>query len=159
MTVRRALARGLGVGVMLIVCALAMGQAAAPGPVLLQGNHPADAAALAQGFRAERTMPLDLTIVLGLRHTAALEQLITDQQNPASPRYHHWLTPSSFASRFGPTPEQAGLVADWLKGQGFEVMSVDLIGRTIHARGDAETAERAFSTTLMTDAASFATTA
>ena len=158
MTMRRALARGLWVGLMLMACALVMGQAVSPGPVLLRGNHPAQAAALAHGFRAERTMPLDLTIVLGLRHQAALEQLIADQQNPASPRYHRWLTPSAFASRFGPTTEQAGLVKDWLKGEGFEVTSVDLLGRTIQARGDAETAERAFSTTLMTDSASFANT-
>ncbi len=158
MTLGRALAKGLGVGVMLMVCASVMGQAAPSAAVLLRGNHPAEVAALARGSRAERTMPLDLTIVLGLRHQAELDQLIADQQNPASPRYHHWLTPGAFASRFGPTPEQAGLVADWLKGEGFEVTTVDLIGRTVQARGDAETAERAFSTTLMTDGTSFANT-
>ena len=103
-------------------------------------------------------MPLELTLVLGLRNQAALEQLLADQQNPASPRYHRWLTPDEFASRFGPTKEQVGQVTDWLKAEGFELTSVNRIGRTIEARGDAETAERAFSTTLMTDGASFANT-
>ena len=103
-------------------------------------------------------MPLELTIVLGLRNQAALEQLLADQQDPASPRYRQWLTPQEFASRFGPTDKQAGLVADWLKGEGFDVTSVNPVARTIKARGDAETAERAFSTTLISDGVSFANT-
>ena len=110
MTSRRALAKVLGVAAAVTACALLMGQATSAGPVPLRGNHPAEAAALTHGLRAERTMPLELTIMLGLRHEAALEQLIADQQNPASPRYHQWLTPEAFASRFGPTPEQVGLV-------------------------------------------------
>ncbi len=103
-------------------------------------------------------MPLELTIVLGLRNQATLKQLLADQQDPASPRYHQWLTPQEFASRFGPTDKQAGLVADWLKGEGFDITSVNPVARTIKARGDAETAERAFSTTLISDGVSFANT-
>ncbi len=152
------MAKLLGATAVVMALALTIDQATAAGPVALRGNHPAEAAALARGLRAERTMPLELTIVLGLRNQAALEQLLADQQNPASPRYQQWLTPKGFASLFGPTREQVGQVADWLKGEGFEVTSVNRIGRTIEARGDAETAERAFSTTLMTEGASFANT-
>src|SRR5450755_3136120 len=32
---------------------------------------------------------------------ADLDQLLADQQNPASPAYHHWLTPEEYAQRFG----------------------------------------------------------
>ncbi len=152
------MAKLLGATAVVMALALTIDRATAAGAVALRGNHPAEAAALARGLRAERTMPLELTIVLGLRNQAALEQLLADQQNPASPRYHQWLTPNGFASLFGPTREQVGQVADWLKGEGFEVTSVNRIGRTIEARGDAETAERAFSTTLMTEGASFANT-
>ncbi len=148
----------LGAAAALMVCALVMGQATSAGPFQLRGNHPAEAAALTGAVRAERTMPLELTLVLGLRHQAKLKQLLDDQQNPASPRYHRWLTPQEFASRFGPTDKQAGLVADWLKREGFKVTSVNRIRRTIQARSDVETAERAFSTTLMSDGASFANT-
>jgi len=135
-----------------------MGQATLAGSVWLRGNHPAEAAAFTAAVRAERSMPLELTIVLGLRDQAALKQLLADQQDPASSRYHQWLTPQAFASRFGPTGKQAGLVTDWLKGEGFQVASVNRIARTIQARGDAETAERAFSTTLISAGASFANT-
>src|ERR1035441_405890 len=30
---------------------------------------------------------------------AALDQLLADQQNPSSPRYHQWLTPTQFAAQ------------------------------------------------------------
>jgi len=32
---------------------------------------------------------------------AALEQLLKEQQDPASPNYHNWLTPETYADRFG----------------------------------------------------------
>jgi subtilase family serine protease len=157
MTVRRALTRLLGAAA-LTACALVMGQSAYAGQVTLRGNHPAEAATFAGGLRADLAMPLELTIVLGLRNQAALEQLLADQQNPASPRYHRWLTPKEFADRFGPTDQQVGQVTDWLKGEGFAVTSVNRVGRTIRATGDAATAERAFSTTLISEGASFANT-
>ncbi len=103
-------------------------------------------------------MPLKLTIVLGVRNRPALEQLLADQQNPASSQYRKWLTPKEFAHRFGPSDQEVNLVRDWLKGEGFEVVSVNRIGRTIEARGNVETAERAFSTTLMAEGASYANT-
>ena len=135
-----------------------MGQATPTGSVVIRGNHPFAVASLPRAVRAERTMPLKLTIVLGVRNRAALEQLLADQQNPASSQYRKWLTPKEFANRFGPSDQQVNLVRDWLKGEGFEVVSVNRIGRTIEARGNAETAERAFSTTLMADGASYANT-
>src|ERR1700678_510204 len=157
MTVRRALMRLLGAAA-LTACALVMGQSTYTGQVPLSGNHPAEAATLAGGLRADPAMPLEITIGLGLRNQAALEQLLADQQNPASPRYHRWLTPKEFADRFGPTDQQVGQITDWLKGEGFAVTSVNRVGRTIRATGDAATAERAFSTTLISEGASFANT-
>jgi subtilase family serine protease len=157
MTTRRALTRLLGAAA-LTACALVMGQSTYTGQVALRGNHPAEAAALAGGLRADPAMPLELTMVLGLRNQAALEQLLSDQQDPASRHYRRWLTPKEFADRFGPTDKQISQVKEWLKGEGFAVTSVNRIARTIRASGDAATAERAFSTTLLSEGASFANT-
>jgi len=77
-----------------------MGQATSGRPVVLRGNHPAEAAALTRASRADRKMPLELTIVLGLRNQAALKELLADQLKPTSPRYHQWLTPQAFSDRF-----------------------------------------------------------
>jgi subtilase family serine protease len=51
----------------------------------------------------------------------SLDTLLTAQQTPGSPQYHHWLTPAEFASRFAPTAADAGSVTRWLLGQGFTV--------------------------------------
>ena len=57
---------------------------------------------------------LRVAILLKLHDPAALDKLITAQQDPASPSYRQWLTPASFASRFGPTQDEAHRVTAWL---------------------------------------------
>ena len=52
---------------------------------------------------------------------AALEQLLAEQQDPASPNYHNWLTPESYAERFGASAADLDKVATWLRSQGFAV--------------------------------------
>ena len=42
--------------------------------------------------------------------SATLAQLLEDQQNPASPQYHAWLTPEEFGDRFGPGANDLGRV-------------------------------------------------
>ena len=39
---------------------------------------------------------LDLAISLPLRNQDALTNLLQQQYSPASPQYHHWLTPEQF---------------------------------------------------------------
>src|ERR1700691_3253692 len=156
MTIRQIMTRLLGSVAGLFVCAFVMGQASWSSSVPLRGNHPAEVAALKGAVRANSTMPLQLTIVLGVRNQAALDQLLADQQNPASPQDRKWLTPQQFSSRFGPTDKQGKLLIECLRGEGFEVTSVNRIGGMIQARADAQTAEPAFSTPLMSAGASFA---
>ena len=54
--------------------------------------------------RVDRDFPLPaLTLFLNSSSTqkADLRQFLEQQQNPASPLYHHWLSPDEFADRFG----------------------------------------------------------
>ena len=156
--IRQAAVRVRNAATVLIACFLVMGEAASTVPVVLLGNHPAGVESLERAVHAEGTMPLELTIVFGLRNRVALEQLLANQQTSTSPQYHQWLTPQTFANRFGPTDKQVGLVADWLKGEGFEVTAVNHVSRTIQVRCDAETAERALATTLVSNGVSFGNT-
>src|ERR1700712_4313245 len=55
---------------------------------------------------------------------AAFEQLLADQQDPASPRYHQWLTPQQNADQYGIAPADVAAVTDWMKAKG---LSVDAI--------------------------------
>jgi uncharacterized protein (TIGR03437 family) len=51
----------------------------------------------------------------------ALEQLLQEQQDLASPNYHNWLTPEQYADRFGLSQHDLDKISAWLQSQGFAV--------------------------------------
>jgi len=55
---------------------------------------------------------------------AALDKLLAEQQDPASPNYHNWLTPRQFADRFGMSRGDVAKITNWLRSQGFEIVQV-----------------------------------
>lgn len=55
---------------------------------------------------------------------AALNQLIIDQQDPSSPRYHQWLTPAQYGAQFGLSTSDLARVSAWLTGKGLTVTAV-----------------------------------
>lgn len=87
------------------------GAAQGPGRQLLHGHVPAAVSRLPSLGRVSATRHLKLAIALPLRNQAELTALLRDLQNPASPLYHHYLTPAEFAARFGPTPQDYTAVA------------------------------------------------
>jgi pseudomonalisin len=52
---------------------------------------------------------------------SALEALLEDQQTPASPQYHHWLTAEAFGRSFGVAEHDLARIMGWLEGHGFQV--------------------------------------
>src|SRR5438105_7795224 len=78
----------------------------------------------------------------------ALDQLLADQQNPASPRYHQWLTPAQFAAQFGLSTSDLNKVKAWLSSQGFTVTRVANGGQFISFTGTAAQVETAFGTSI-----------
>src|SRR5437763_1936188 len=53
-----------------------------------------------------------------------LDQLLEAQQNPASPNFHHWLTPEEYADRFGVSQDEVNQVVSWLQSQKLQVNAV-----------------------------------
>jgi subtilase family serine protease len=53
---------------------------------------------------------------------ADLEQLMTQQQDPASANYHKWLTPEQYADRFGLSRSDIEKISIWLRSQGFSIV-------------------------------------
>src|SRR5690349_21176601 len=53
---------------------------------------------------------------------AQLDELLREQQDPASANYHQWLTPEEFADRFGLSNSDIQKTADWLAARGFKVI-------------------------------------
>jgi hypothetical protein len=64
---------------------------------------------------------LNLAVSLPLRNKPALAQLLQDLYNPANPRYRHYLRPSEFADRFGPTPQDYQKLIAFARANHFEV--------------------------------------
>src|SRR5579871_1809121 len=89
--------------------------------VALTGNRPAEAESLLQRGNADPGMILTMQIRLALHHQQALDTLLAEQQNPASPNYHKWISSEDFQRRFGPTPAQVKAISKWLVTEGFTI--------------------------------------
>jgi uncharacterized protein (TIGR03437 family) len=91
-------------------------------------------------------------VTLGLRRTAAqqaaLDRLLQELQDTASPNYHQWLTPEEFGQRFGASPNDIAQLTVWLKSQGFTVEDTARGRNWIIFSGTAGQIEQAFHTEL-----------
>lgn len=77
---------------------------------------------------------------------AALERLLEEQQNPSSPNYHRWLSPSEFADRFAAGADDLARVRAWLVGQGLSVEHVARSRNWVAFSGTAGEIDRALGT-------------
>ncbi len=95
--------------------------------ITIRGNiNPKAQAQFDQG-PADLSLRLDrMTLMLkpATEQQAALEILLRDQQDPASPNYHNWLTPEQYADRFGLSPADIDKIVFWLQSQGLTVEEV-----------------------------------
>ncbi len=114
----------------------------------LSGNHPEISGAPIGPIAPDRV--LTMAIMFKTRNPQELNSLIAEQQNPASPNYHRWLTPQEFSRRFGPDPKEIDAVRDWLAAQGFEIVASSAQQRSVTFKGSAALAERAFETKIVT---------
>jgi subtilase family serine protease len=90
----------------------------------LPDHHPLWANAANDAGSVPPNKVLDhLTVVLSRspQQQLAFDNFLADQQNPASPDYHHWLTPFEVGERFGPDQKQFASVTAWLQSQGLHV--------------------------------------
>jgi len=98
-------------------------------------------------------MPMQrMTMVLSrtAAQEAALNQLLTEQQDPASLNYHRWLTPEEFGDRFGVSEQDVNLVAAWLTAQGFTLNEIARSRTWIAFSGIVSQVEAAFHTQIHT---------
>ena len=103
-----------------------------------------------QGVADPRT-PMSYMVFLvkpSASQLGALQQLLSDQQNPGSPQYHKWLTPEAFGDRFGLSDGDISKVAGWLKSEGFAVDHQARGRNWIAFSGAAGQTARAFHTSI-----------
>jgi subtilase family serine protease len=81
---------------------------------------------------------------LGWNDPAGLDATLAGLYDPASPAYHHWLTPSAFHRLYSPGPAAVQTVRSWLAGQGFAIVDVPANRVFVTARGSVAQVEQAF---------------
>ena len=94
------------------------------------------------------SMRLRLVLGLPLRNQEALSNLLAQIYDPASPNYHHYLTPRQFAERFGPTEEDYQALAAFAQTNGLSVVGRHANRTLLDVEGTVGDIERAFHTTL-----------
>ena len=124
-----------------LVCAFVCGAAERR---VLTGHRPAAVTWLQPVGNLPKATRLNLAIGLPLRDQPALEDLLEQIQDPASPEYHHYLSTKEFTERFGPTEGDYQRLIDALERQGFEVTSRHPNRLLLEVGGSAEDVERAF---------------
>ena len=117
----------------------------------LPGNrHPLaraeyDLGAVAPETRLERMI---LVLQSDAAQQRALTALLDAQHDPHSALYHQWLTPESFAERFGVSRNDIGRIVSWLGAQGFSIDEIPAGSRSIVFSGSARQVEQAFHTAM-----------
>lgn len=144
---------------LLMGCAVAHGQnriLETPGDTdgprmqLADGVSPRARAALDLGLVAPDTALSSVTLRFNqtAAQTAALGQLLADQQNSASPSYHQWLTPEQFGQRFGLSQTDLATVTAWLQKQGLTITTVGRSRTFVTVSGSATQVQAAFQTPI-----------
>ena len=85
-------------------------------------------------------------VAMLLNPAPGLETFLAEQQNPASPDYHRWLTPEQFADRFGLTASDTARIVAWLRSEGLQVHDVARGRHWITFSGTAASVGRAMHT-------------
>ena len=93
---------------------------------------------------APATNELRLAIGLPLRDQAGLDKFLKEVYDPASPNFHHYLTPEEFTARFGPTEADYALVKNFAHANGFQITGTHGNRLLLDVRANIADIQRAF---------------
>ncbi len=95
------------------------------------------------------TRVLQLDVVLPIRDQAGLDEFLAELSG-SSPSYRHFLTPTEFIEKFGPTQEHYDAVVRYVSERGLAVVGGSLDGMEVQVKGTVSSIEAAFHINLMT---------
>ncbi len=118
---------------------------------ILRGNtHPLARAEFDRGL-AEPDLPMDrmlLVLSRSAQQDTELQDLLQEQHDRSSPRYHRWLTPDEFGLQFGPAETDLHAITTWLESHGMKVARVSRGRSIIEFSGTAAQVEATFHTEI-----------
>jgi len=115
--------------------------------VTLHGNTRPEAIPANDRGRVAEDLPLSHLMLLLRRapeQEQALQEFIEETHDPASPRFHQWITAAEFGKRFGASPVDVARVTSWLESQGFKVNAIYANQTMIDFTGTAGQIRQAF---------------
>jgi subtilase family serine protease len=97
---------------------------------------------------AQRLSGVSLTFRLSPAQQSDLDRLLREQQDPASPNHHKWLTADQYARRFGMTRADLAKVTSWLQSQGLKVDGISRSRNEVSFSGSVGQIEYALKTEI-----------
>ncbi|HMD31091.1 MAG TPA: protease pro-enzyme activation domain-containing protein, partial [Candidatus Acidoferrales bacterium] len=120
--------------------------------VVLGGNTPPaayrienDRGAVADDARFEHLL---LLLKRDPETEARLLQRIEAMHDPASPEFHHWLTPDQLGAQFGTHPDDVAAIQGWLESHGFTINQAFRSGILLDFSGTARQVRETFHTEI-----------
>ena len=90
---------------------------------------------------SRRMGPLIVLLKRSGEQQAAVERLLEDQRDPASPNFHKWLTPEQYADQFGLRGDDLSAVRQWIESHGLSIDHAARGGNWIGFSGSAAQVE------------------
>ncbi len=116
----------------------------------LHGHIPEAVSHLQPMGRFPGTNRLNLAIGLPLRNQEALDNLLQQIYDPASPNFRQYLTPEQFTEMFGPPEQDYQAVIDFAKTNGLTVTGMSANRVLLDVSGSVADIEKAFQVTMRT---------
>ena len=91
----------------------------------------------------DQSKQINVTYWLKQHNKAAFDKLVRQMYDPASPNYHHWLTPSEYKARFAPSAGDMAVVNRHLAENNLQVVRTDKFNHAVTARGSVHDIQRA----------------
>ena len=108
-----------------------------------------EVAKLKAAGKLEASKRLPLAIALPWRNQPALTNLLAQLYDPASPKFHQWLSPEQFTAAFGPTDADYQKVMAFAQAQGLTVTANYANRMLVDVNGTVSDIERAFHVNLI----------
>ena len=140
----------IGLGLALSGVTTFFSPAANAGPVMWHGHVPAVVSGLQPQGRLSATKDLNLAIGLPLRNAETLANLLQQLYDPASPNFHHYLTPEQFTAQFAPTEQDYQAVIDFARASGLTVTGTHSNRTLVDVSGKVADIERVFHVQMRT---------
>ena len=121
-------------------------------PVALSAQHVRDvvrSGAAPPVGRLSQNQIMTLDLVMPLNDAAGVKSFIADVYDPESPNYQHFLTPTQFTAKFGPSQEDYTAVVRFAGLYGLTVVGGTFDGRDVQVKGPVSAVEAAFHVTMM----------